>query len=335
MQIGRGANIRADGKAAWRRALAPMAVSLVMVFVFVWLFGAALHKPEPHGVPVGFVGPSSVAESVGGAVDIHAPSAFTLVTYASVEEARKGIEERDLAGALVVGSGQPRILVASAGGQAASTAISGAFSALAEAFGQPAAVEDVLPLPGSDSRGLVPFFLVLGVSVSAFLFQILAREGMGGRRLLDRLGSLLVFAVADGMAAALAVGMVIGFDSYWALAGVCVLLALAVTAATAACCCLFGKAGVGVAGLVVVLLGNASSGSVIGSAFLPQPFRWLSPVLPAGSALEAVRSVLYFGGAGAGWRLATLFLWVAGSFAILASAALWRIRSTRPAEVTA
>ncbi|MBN1320814.1 MAG: hypothetical protein JXA87_08235 [Thermoleophilia bacterium] len=334
MRIGRGVDRQAKEHEGWHKVLAPMAVSVVMVFVFVWLFGAALHRPEPHDIVVGFVGPPAVAEKVGAAVEISAPGAFTLVAYGSADEARGAIEERDIAGALVVGLGQPRILVAGAGGQAASGAISGVFSALAQAFGQPAAVEDVQPLPESDSRGLVPFFLVLGVSVSAFLFQVLSRERTGRQSLLGSMGSMLVFALVDGLAAALAVGIVIGFGSYWPLAGVCVLLALAVTAATAACCRLFGKGGVGVAGLIVILLGNASSGSVIGSAFLPQPFRWLSPVLPAGSALEAVRSVLYFGGAGAGWRVATLALWVAGSFVILACVALRRVRSMRPAEAT-
>lgn len=334
MRIGRRVGVRAKEQAGWRKVLAPMAVSVVMVFVFVWLFGAALHRPEPHGVPVGFVGPATVAEKVGAAVETNAPGAFTLVAYTSADEARGAIEDRDIAGALVVGSGQPRILVASAGGQAASGAITGAFSALAQAFGQSAAVEDVQPLPGSDSRGLVPFFLVLGVSVSAFLFQVLARERTGSQRLLSSIGSMLVFAAVDGLAAALAVGIVIGFESYWPLAGACALLALAVTAATAAWCRLFGRAGVGVAGLIVILLGNASSGSVIGSAFLPQPFRGLSPVLPGGSALEAVCSVLYFGGAGAGWRVATLALWAAGSFAMLACVAAWRVWSIRPTEVT-
>ena len=150
---------------------------------------------------------------------------------------------------------------------------------------------------------------------------------------------LCVFSVLDGLIAALAVGVVLGFDSgYWALAGVCALLALAVSSATAASCELFGRAGIGVAGLVLILLGNASSGSVVGGAFLPQPFRWLSFGLPAGSGLDAVKSVLYFGGDGAGRRLGTLAVWVAGSLVVaacVAGARVWRKqRKAQPVEVT-
>ncbi len=319
-----------------RRVFGAMAVSVVMVFLFVWLFATALHQPQPHDVPVGIVGPDMMTETVIAGVKANAPGAFAFTPYPSADEARSAIKERDIAGALILGSETPQILVAGAAGQAASAAITSSFTALAQAAGSTPVVEDVQPLPESDSRGMVPFFLVLGVSVSAFLFQILARDKKGGPGLVVTTISMITFAVVEGLVAALAVGIAVGFDSgYWPLAGVCALLALAVATATAACCRLFGRAGIGVAGLVIILLGNASSGSIIGSSFIPQPFRWLSPVLPAGSGLEAVRSVLYFEGAGAAWRLGTLALWVAGSFVVLAGVALWRTRGKRWIEVTA
>jgi ABC-type multidrug transport system permease subunit len=216
-------------------------------------------------------------------------------------------------------------MVASAAGEASSEAISGALGAVAEALGRSPTVEDVQPLPASDSRGMVPFFLVLGVTVSAFLFQQLSRSQARTFHLGSAVISMVVFAALDGLLAALAVGIVVGFDSsYWSLAGVCALLALAVAAATVAFFRLFGQAGVGLAGVIVVLLANASSGSVIGPHFLPQPFRWLSPVLPAGAGLEAARSALYFEGAGLGWPHAALALWVLGALVVLACLELRR-----------
>ena len=48
-----------------RRAIAaPLLISLGMVFLFVWLFSAALHKPQPHELPIGFVGPAMALPSV-------------------------------------------------------------------------------------------------------------------------------------------------------------------------------------------------------------------------------------------------------------------------------
>jgi hypothetical protein len=315
---------------AWRAITLPIAVSVCMVFLFVSLFAAALHHPQPHHLKVGVVAPAAAVDRIIAGAELQAPGTFAFATYPDEEAAKAAVLDRELAGALVVGPGQSRILVASAGGEPGAKAISAAFTAMAQTMGRPAAVEDLLTLPESDTRGLVPFFLILGVSVSAFIFQLLLNGRSGPLRRWGTIVPLVAFAVLDGLLAALAVGIVLGFDSgYWSLMGVCALLALAVASATAASRSLFGRAGIGVAALILILLGNASSGSVVGSAFLPQPFRWLSPVLPAGSGLEAARSVMYFGGAGAGWRVGTLAIWVAGSLAVIALMGLVRARSGR------
>jgi len=318
-----------------RAVVAPLVISIGMVFLFVWLFGAALHDPKPHDLRVGVVGPATILPQLEAGLEANAPGAFALSSYSSADEARAAIGDREIVGAAVVGADDPLVMVASAAGQPAAGAISGALTGVAQALGKTAVVEDVQPLPGSDSRGLVPFFLVMGVSISAFIFQVLTCTVSGPFRLRSGAVPLVVFAVLAGLLAALAVGIVVGFDSgYWPLAGVCALLALAVASATAAFTSLFGRAGIAVAGIVLILLGNASSGSVIGSAFLPQPFRWLSPVLPAGAGLEAARSALYFEGAGLGWSLGALALWVAGSFVVLGGVAVVRARMKPALERT-
>jgi hypothetical protein len=306
----------------WAATIQPMAVGMVMVFLFVWLFGAALHDPSPHEIPMAIVAPVAVAEQIVSGVEAKAPGAFAFESLDSEDAARAAIEARDVDGAVLVGGGTPRILVAGAAGAATSSAISGAFTSLAAALGQTAEVEDVHPFPESDSRGLVPFFLALGVSVSAFIFSMLTRtwrrEGRQPGLRSEALG-LLVFAVLDGLVAALATAIVVGFDaSYWTVAGVCALLALAVAAGTTALCRLFGSAGIGVAGIFIILLGNASSGSVVGRDFLPQPFRWLSAGLPSSSGLDSIRAALYFEHRGVGAGLSTLAIWIACSLAILA-----------------
>jgi hypothetical protein len=304
----------------WRGVLAASCIAVVIVFFFVWLFAAALHNPQPHGLMVGFVGPAAAQEKVLAGAEARSPGVFFFAAYASEDEARGAILERDIAGALVVGPGKALVLVASAGGQPAATMIASAFTAMIAASGQPgltATVEDVQPLPTSDSRGLVEFFLVLGVSVAAFVFALVLRQQSTRLPLLVNIGVLLVFAAVAGLVASLAVSIVVGFNvTYWSVAGVCSLLALAVAAGSDACMALFGRPGVGVAGLVLLLLGNASSGSVVGSAFLSQPFRWLSPGLPGGPALDSVRSVLYFDGAGAAWWLGTLAIWAVASLVV-------------------
>jgi len=324
-------------RSRWRGALAPVCVGIVIAFFFVWLFAAALHNPTPHDLSVGFVGPAAAQQQVLAGAEAHSPGVFSFSTYASEDEARAAILDREIAGALVLGLGKASVLVASAGGQPAATMISAAFTAMVTASGQPglsATVEDVQPLPASDSRGLVEFFLVMGVSISAFVFALLLRPQRSRLPLLGKIGLLLAFAIVAGLVASLAVSIVVGFNTtYWSVAGVCALLALAVAAGSDAFMALFGRPGVGVAGLVLLLLGNASSGSVVGSAFLSQPFRWLSPGLPGGPALDSVRSVLYFDGAGAAWWLGTLAIWAAVSLVVVGCAhvctRLWQARQAR------
>jgi len=82
-----------------------------------------------------------------------------------------------------------------------------------------------------------------------------------------------------------------------------------------------------------VILGAATSGSIVGPDFLPDGFRSLAPVMPAGAALSAVRGALYFDSAGLASPLLVLGGWVVVSVAIVAGLEAWRTRRTsaRPA----
>ena len=311
----------------------PTVVGAVLAGLFVWLFAAALHQPRPHELPVGLVAPDAVAARATGGLEVASPGAFAVVRFATAEEARASVEDRAVAGAFVAGPGTPVILVASGNSQASAGAISGAFGAIATASGSPATVEDVRPLPADDPYGVVPFFLVLGVSLSALVYQVLASATPTDVRLTVRLVAMVVLAVLAGLAAAGAVGLALGFDaSLWLLSAVCALLALAVAAATAALHSIFGRAGLGLAALGVVILGAACSGGLVGPSFLPDGFRQLSPFMPAGVGLYAVRGTLYFDGADLVAPLAVLVTWIVISLGVLSAAESWRHRAAaRPA----
>jgi len=312
------------------RAVAPIVIGLVLAAWFVWLFAAALHLPQAHDLPVALVAPDAVAAQVAAGLEQQAPGAFAVTTYGSESDARAAIADRDEVGALVAGANGATILVASGASESAAGAVAGAFSALAGALQLTPTIEDVAPLPAGDPHGTVPFFLVLGVSLSALIYAILARAvGATGERpaLGRRLVSLLTFAVLDGLVAAGAVGLVLGFDEgFWLLAGMCAVLALAVASATAALQELAGTAGSGLSALFVVILGVACSGAMAGPWFLPDGFRALAPILPPGVALAAVRGTLYFDGAALALPLLALASWAVISLAIVVGVDLRRHR---------
>jgi hypothetical protein len=78
----------------------------------------------------------------------------------------------------------------------------------------------------------------------------------------------------------------------------------------------FGLAGITVATLGILFLGQASSGGAVTALFLPEFFGAVSGWLPTGAGLAAVRNVVYFDGAAiappllvlAGWGLLGLAL---------------------------
>jgi hypothetical protein len=304
---------------AIRAAAPPIVVGIVIAGLFAWLFAAAFHQPQAHGLTVGLVAPDQAASAITAGLEQNAPGTFTVSRYDTADAARAAIDDRTIVGAYIVAAdAPPEILVASANGEASAGAVSGALTGVAKAAGATPTVTDVRPLPASDPKGVVPFFLVLGVSLSGLLYAILASVSPTTLPLSVRLTAMAIFAILAGLTAAAAVGLVIGFDTwYWTLAVVCTGIAWAVAATTAALQVLFGRAGLGLSAIFVVLLGAATSGGMVGSAFLPDGFRELSAVLPAGVGLYAARSALYFDGAALLWPIVVLVLWIVVALGVL------------------
>jgi hypothetical protein len=301
-----------------RATAPPIIVGIVLAGLFAWLFAAAFHQPQAHGLAVGLVAPDQAATAITAGLEQNAPGAFSVSRYESADEAHAAIDDRSIVGAYVLApDAPPEILVASANGQASAGAVSGAFAAIAQASGQAPLVTDVRPLPTSDPQGIVPFFLILAVSLAGLLYAILASLTPVTLSPSVRLTAMAVFAVLAGLTAAAAVGLVLAFDTwYWMLALVCIGVAWAVAATTTALAALFGRAGFGLSAILVVLLGAASSGGMVGSAFLPDVFRELAAVMPAGVGLFAARSALYFDGAALLLPILILALWILVALAV-------------------
>jgi hypothetical protein len=310
--------------AAVRVLVAPVVAGAVAGMLILWMLASAMHGGAPHSLRVGVVAPDQALSQVSAALDQKEPGAFSIVRYTTADEARAAVDSRDVAGAVVFGNGTMEIKVASGNGPASANAIGGAFSAIAQATGAKPTVTDLRPMSSTDPIGIVPFFLVLTVSLSGLICGLVALM-LGGRpSLMTRLGAMVVFAIVSGFLAAGMVGFVGTFDaSLWPLSAICMLLALSVAVTTLALQRLVGVAGTGLSALCVVVLGVATSGGMAGPAFLNDGFRELAGILPPSAALSAARGALYFDGAGIYGPCLSLAAWIVVAGAALVAAERW------------
>ncbi|MFI1286688.1 hypothetical protein ACH4U5_39060 [Streptomyces sp. NPDC020858] len=79
-----------------------------------------------------------------------------------------------------------------------------------------------------------------------------------------------------------------------------------------------GPIGLPITTLVLLTVGNATSGAVIGADLLPAGARQISALLPPGAAVRAIADLSYFNGAHLAGPVITLALWAAGAGILLA-----------------
>jgi hypothetical protein len=285
---------------------AVVAVTLLGM-LFVASFLGALHKPEPHNVPVAVVGPSALVAQLDRAIGQKAPGAFDLRGYESEPPARDALLNRDVDAVLVPQAG--RIVVASAAGRTASSVITQVFQGAAQAQGQRLTVEDAVPLPPGDPGGISGMFYGLALIIPGIALAVLiAQTGLG---LGARLAGLVVGALLVGSVNAWMGDVVFGalpgqFAGLVAVSsGIVLTIGLVVTGLLRVA----GFPGVGLAALLFFPIGLPASGGPLGARFIPEWYAAVGHALPMGPASEAVHNIVFFGGAAIAGPLAVLGAW--------------------------
>ncbi len=302
-----------------RRAMRVVVGLALAQAVVVLAFVVPQHEPRPRDVPVGVVGPpaaaAAVAERAGDALD---PRPFP-----DEARARAAVLDREVYGALVAGPDRaPRaLLVASA----ASPAVA---QVLTAAAGPGVPVRELRALDPQDPRGATLNLMFLPLIVVCLPAAVL----LGGLPLPGRavLGAVALFAVLGGLLVTALVHGAIGAlpGPFAALAGVAVLTVLAMALPAAGLVRVLGPAGVAVAAVVFLLVGNPASGNAGAPELLPSPWREVGPLLPPGAGGDALRGTAYFDGAAVGAPLAVLAAWALGGAVLLLLA---RRRDPEPA----
>lgn len=307
--------------------LQPVAVFSVIALAFVGLYLGFGRDPVPHHAPVAVVG-GDLADHANSAL----ASAVQVRQVADRADGDRLLRNADVLGVLVSEGGKLHLDVPGASGQSTVTALEHAVSAFAARTKEPLTVSDLVPLSRFDSRGLAGFYLSFGVTVASLgLAQSLlaASASLTARR---RFLATFGFNVVVGTTAGLLAGPVLGAipAPLPTTAVTLTLLSAAAAFATQAMRSWLGPLGVPLGTLVFVTLGNSTSGGSIGEDLLPAPARAISPLLPPGAAVHALRYASYFHGAHLAGPLLTLLFWAVLTAALAGLHARFR-RSPRGA----
>ena len=303
----------------------PAGIAIVIVPAVVAIALSTFAWPaanlEPRDLPLGLAGPAQAIAPFQERLEAR-EGAFDVRRYDDQPSAREAIEDREIYGAVVAAPDGPTLLTASAASPTVAALLRENLA------GSRVKVEDVVPADPDDPRGaafssmVLP--LVLAGIITGVIITLLGRPGLGA------VGILVAVAALSGL---VTIAMVQGWlgiiEGPWLLnAAVLSLGVLAIASVVTGLAALIGPPGIGVAAVLLVLVGNPWSGISSAPELLPQTAGFIGQLLPPGASGQLLRSTAFFDGAGAGRYLAVLLVWIAvGLGAILAGAKLQQQRT--------
>lgn len=267
-------------------------------------------------LPLAIAGPPQVTGQITGALEARAPGSFETTTYEQADQARQAVKERQAVGAIAVGAKGVTVVTASGAGTPYVQLLKGIGTGL-EATGQHVNYEDVAPMTSKDPTGVtiasLALPLALGGNVSAVLLITLLKKSPR----LRMLGAVLM-SLTSGLAitALLQFGFHTIDGGFWMTAGALSLGIAAISLTIIGAKDLFGYAGLGLAGFLLLFISNPLSGIATGPQWLPAPWGEIGQLMPIGAAGTAMRSAVFFNGAGASQAVIVLTCWALAGLAM-------------------
>lgn len=294
--------------------LQPVTVSMVIALAFVGLYLGFGRSPVPHRIPLAVVG-QGLADRVEPALG----NAIQVRQVADGADGDRLLRNADVSGVLLSQGGDLHLDVAGASGLTTVTALEHGISGFSAGAQKPLKVRDLVPLSRFDSRGMAGFYVSFGVSVASLALAQNLFAASASLRARWRFLTTLGFNIVVGTPAGILAGPVFGAIPAPLLPTAVILTLLSSAAAFTqlALRSWVGPIGIPLGTLLFVTVGNSTSGGVIGEDLLPAPARAVSPLLPPGATVRALRDAGYFGGSHLAGPLLTLCCWtvLAGALA--------------------
>jgi hypothetical protein len=313
-RVPRFSGLREHRWSATERAVIISLLAIVMGSLFVASYSLALGDPLPHRIDAALVGdPTEHAGTVDAAERV-ARGGLVFRRYASVPAALHAMDEQDAYATLDLTSNGPTLYVASAAGASVARVLEGI-----SAIDPTVRIVETHPLGTADPNGTEIFYLLVVATIVGFItvFQVHANAG----RLSLRRWTAFVVAlavVASGVFTFLEGPLLHRLDlpvlESW---GILALHLMAVASFTSLMVVLIGRWAIVPSFLFFVVLGNSTSGGAVAPPLLPAPFAFVSPWLPSGATVSALREAVYFRAYQHAQPIVVLTTWAAALFAAL------------------
>jgi hypothetical protein len=309
-----------------RRTGVALLATLVLTTALAWAWLGGLTNAHARSIPVAVISGDTTA--IGVLALDQENTEIKVVRYANAAAATNALAKRKVAAILTSDqtglSGGLNLTVASAAGPGVANAVVDSVNSVAVANSIPLAVEDVYPTSAKDWDGRTPFYVMMIWILGGLIAAVLLGVTVGTvPRDLDRLGlrltALFMFALALGLIGALFAGPFLGIWSHhtfgvWMSGALIVFTAALITSALQSW---LGMWGIGVAVLLLLVLGVPGSGGLWAPQLLPGFFRSMHTWVPNGQGTDLIRGVEYFGRAANTWPITGLALWSLASIAAL------------------
>lgn len=296
-----------EGKAAKRaraetigRYVAMFAMPLIMVGMMITGYLGTMAAPTANHMPIAVVGPQ--AQPFANAISDAEGTAVNMSVLDTAAEARERVIDREISGAVVLDGTAATIYTASAAGSSQSTQVIALVTPQLIDEGFSVTTEDLVPLPASDMVGLGAMFLATALAMAGYLpFSVLSSNAPRLLRFRRVVPLLAGWAAVVAALVALVTGPVLGViasEHIPAVMGIAWLGVFAIGSVQIFLTRLFGPMAVIVGMLFLMVLGMPSSNMSMSVYTMPTFYSFLHSFLPTAAIGEAMRSVLYFDGAG-------------------------------------
>ena len=308
-----------------RLGVAAMLVPLFFAIAFAACIIGSYHKPDPDNIKVAVVGPAAKTAKLRAGIQKAAGSAFAISPVASIAQATDAVRDRDINAAFVP-TAHPRqpasVIVASANGRIVATAAESLARAVTTAQGAQLAVREVRPLASGDEIGLGVFMFLIVCTICGYLaptiLETIAPALKPARRYAIIAGTAVLVPVLVYLIGGLGYGTYKGsFGTILAFIGVAALYMFTLGAGTRLLQAVLGPPAIFVSLAILVFLNIASLGATYTPPVMAPLWHFLNHFWIGAQAVNAQRSILYFGGDGVGADMLKLLAWTAVIAALL------------------